>query len=89
MIQMSDFLARIAAPTSRRAVRWQRVLHGLAPLTVAGGAAGCANDVVMRDPRTGMTETCQESVRGLNPWSQTVGCVADHVAQGWTRTSQE
>jgi len=61
----------------------------MALLTIAGAAAGCANDVVMRDPRTGMTETCQESARGLDPWSQTIGCVADHVAQGWTRTSQE
>jgi hypothetical protein len=50
---------------------------------------GCANDVVVKNPQTGATETCQESLHGLNPWSQTMGCVSEHVAQGWTVSGQE
>jgi hypothetical protein len=41
--------------------------------------------VTLNNPRSGATEVCRESLRGLNPWSQTMSCVADQVAQGWTR----
>jgi hypothetical protein len=52
-------------------------------------ASGCAHDVVVQNPLTGTTEVCRESLGGFDPWSQTTGCVADHVAQGWTRSDQE
>jgi uncharacterized protein YceK len=50
---------------------------------------GCATDVTMQNPRSGETATCRASLMGLNPWSQQDACVADHIAQGWRRTSQE
>jgi hypothetical protein len=51
--------------------------------------AGCASDVVMQNPRTGATDVCRESLHGLNPWSQTMACVAGHEAQGWVRVVRE
>jgi hypothetical protein len=54
-------------------------------IAAAGALAGCA-DIVMENPRTGMTERCP--VSGVNPWSQTMACVADHEAQGWIRVEQ-
>jgi hypothetical protein len=51
-------------------------------------ATGCAHDAVVQNPHTGATEICRESLGGLNPWSQTSACVADHIAQGWTRPDQ-
>jgi hypothetical protein len=50
---------------------------------------GCASDVVMQNPRTGETAPCRASLMGLNPWSQQDACIADHIAQGWRRTSRE
>jgi len=52
--------------------------------------AACAsdNDVAMQDPRTGETTTCRQSFFGLDPWSQTYVCVAQHAAQGWVTTSK-
>jgi hypothetical protein len=64
------------------------VLLSLVAIAVGSVLAGCADDVVMQNPRTGMSEVCQQSLRGLNPWSQTMACVANHEAKGWIRTSQ-
>ena len=50
---------------------------------------GCGSNVVMQNPRTGATNVCRDSLRGLNPWSQTMACVADHEAQGWVRVVRE
>ena len=50
---------------------------------------GCAADIVMVNPRTGEAAICRESLRGLNPWSQQDACIADHIAQGWSRASTE
>ena len=61
------------------------MLRYVALIVVAGVSTGCAGDVVMQNPRTGMTQICKESLRGLNPWSQTMACVANYEAQGWTR----
>ncbi len=55
-------------------------------LIIGCSLAGCASDrdVVMQDPRSGETTTCQHSAPlGLDPWSQTYACVAQHAAQGW------
>jgi hypothetical protein len=65
------------------------MLRHLALMIVASLSAGCADDVVMRNPQTGMTETCRESMSGFNPWSQKMACVAGHEAQGWTLVSGE
>src|SRR5262249_35184395 len=45
--------------------------------------AGCAQHVVMLNPRTGETTTCGTSP--LNPWSQQEACVGEHITQGWRR----
>jgi hypothetical protein len=70
-------------------LQWNRALRYSALITVAAFSAGCSNDVVMQNPRTGMTEICQESQRGLDPWSQKMACVASHEAQGWIRVDRE
>lgn len=79
----------VAARPDRKPVRSAPILRYLILIVVTGIAAGCADDVVMKNPRTGMTETCQQSLHGLDPWSQTMACVASHEAQGWTRVDQE
>ena len=43
----------------------------------------------MKNPQTGLTETCHESVRGFDPWSQKMACVASHEAQGWIKVGRE
>jgi hypothetical protein len=79
-----------AAPRSERnLVRWTPTLRYVTLIVVAGVSTGCADDVVMQNHRTGMTQICKESLRGLNPWSQTMACVANYEAQGWTRANQE
>ena len=56
---------------------------------VLGTAAlgGCVGDVTMREPLTGATETCTESLHGFDPWSQKDSCVAKHIAEGWVRVT--
>jgi hypothetical protein len=66
--------------TSRR-----RLARYGALIFLAGLLAGCVEDVTMRDPQTGRTEICPQSLRGLDPWSQTMSCVANHEAEGWVR----
>ena len=61
----------------------------LAVVVLGGLAAGCADDAVMKNPRTGVTEICRESFYGLNPWSQKMACVGNHEAQGWVRLNPE
>src|ERR1700722_9656442 len=59
-----------------------------AALTVlACSIAGCANDVLMQNPRTGETATCAQSLAGWDPWSQTYACAAAKAEQGWTISS--
>lgn len=68
-----------------RLKRRTRVLRCVALSVVAAVSTGCADDVVMENPRTGITEICRESLSGFNPWSQTMACVGNHEAQGWIR----
>jgi hypothetical protein len=70
-------------------MRWTPVLRCGILIVVATISTGCANDVVMQNPRTGMTEVCPESLRGLDPWSQKMACVANHEAEGWVRVDRE
>jgi hypothetical protein len=46
--------------------------------------AGCAEPVMVQNPRTGEMLTCKTPGSEWNPWSQADACVADHLAQGWT-----
>jgi hypothetical protein len=78
-----------AACSRRKFGRWPPLLRYVVLVVVAGVSTGCADDVVMKNPRTGMAEICQESLRGLNPWSQTMACVASREAQGWIKASQQ
>ncbi len=66
-----------------------RPLRYLTLIVAACVLTGCATDVAMQNPRTGDTATCRASLWGLNPWSQQDSCIADHIAQGWRRTSTE
>ena len=50
--------------------------------------AGCADDIVMQNPRTGETATCAQSFAGSDPWSQTYACAAARAEQGWVVTGQ-
>ena len=65
------------------------MLRYLALMFVVSVSTGCADDVVMANPSTGMTQICQENLGGLNPWSQTMACVGNYEAQGWTRANQQ
>ena len=58
-------------------------------IVVASVLTGCASDVHVLDPRTGETAVCPASAMGLNPWSQQDACVAEHLAQGWTRAAHD
>ncbi len=64
-------------------------MRHLALIVAAWFLTGCAADVVMHNPRTGETATCNASLMGLNPWSQQDACIAGHIAQGWRRTNHE
>jgi hypothetical protein len=66
---------------------WKAMLRYVVLMGAAIALAGCADDVVMRNGLTGKTETCEDILRGFNPWSQTMACVANHEAQGWTRSN--
>lgn len=79
----------IVADCDRAPVWWPLIPRCLVLILAAGVSAGCAGDVVMQNPRTGQTETCQESLHGFDPWSQTMACVETHEAQGWTRVDRE
>lgn len=70
-------------------IRWTAIVRYAVLVAVGCLATGCAQDVMVLNPRTGTTEVCRQSLAGLDPWSQTEGCVADHIAQGWTRSDQE
>ena len=67
-----------------------RLLRYLILMAATCWLTACASDtdVAMQDPRTGDTTTCGQSFLGLNPWSQTQACVAQHAAQGWVTTSK-
>ena len=85
----SHFFEDAAPRSDGNLVGQTRMLRYLALIVVVGVSAGCADDVVMTNPRTGMTQICQESLGGLNPWSQTMACVGNYEAQGWTRANQQ
>jgi len=69
-------------------VKSRRMLARYGALTfLTGLLAGCADDVTLRDPQTGRTEICPQSQQGLDPWSQTMSCIANHEAEGWVRVS--
>jgi hypothetical protein len=46
--------------------------------------AGCAEPVIVQNPRTGETVTCSTAMSEWDPWSQSDACTASHIAQGWT-----
>jgi len=54
-------------------------------VVAAALVSGCAADVVLRNPRTGETATCEASLAGFNPWSQQDACIGEHIAGGWVR----
>jgi hypothetical protein len=85
----SYFSRSAAALSDRDLTRRARILRYAVVIVVACVSTGCADDVVMENPRTGMSAVCQQSLRGLNPWSQTMACVSSHEAQGWIRSGQE
>ena len=60
-------------------------LRYLLMIVMACVMTGCAADVVMRNPRTDETVTCEASFKGLNPWSQQETCIADYIERGWIR----
>lgn len=83
------FSNRAAARPGRGHACRAPILRGVILIGIAGASTGCAYDVMLQNPQAGTTEVCRESLGGLNPWSQTTGCVAEHVAQGWTRAGQD
>lgn len=83
-----NFTRGPAAKPDRRPIPWAAMRY-MVLIVVTCVSTGCADDVVMKNPQTGQTETCHESLRGLDPWSQSMACVADHEAQGWTRAGQQ
>jgi hypothetical protein len=83
------FTSAAVARPSWQSLRWASMLRYVVLIVAGGVSAGCGHDVVLENPHTGTIEVCRESPGGLNPWSQTTACVADHVAQGWTRIGQE
>jgi len=68
---------------ARRRKARSGVLGCLVVIMAVGVVTGCARDVVMLNPRTGETTTCDASP--LNPWSQQEACVGDYIANGWRR----
>jgi hypothetical protein len=47
---------------------------------------GCAAATV-ENPQTGEKLSCSEGALDISPWSQSEGCVANHIAQGWVIAS--
>jgi hypothetical protein len=60
----------------------------MALILAACALAACADDVVMKNPKTGETTTCPGTPGGVNPWSQNYACAAAHAAQGWRTISE-
>jgi hypothetical protein len=87
-MKSNAYLCDSGTTRSGRRFAGRMLLHYVVIALATGVSTGCADDVVMTNPRTGMTEICQESLRGFNPWSQTMACAANHEAQGWIRVSQ-
>jgi hypothetical protein len=46
--------------------------------------AGCADPVVVQNPKSGEKLLCKTPASEWNPWSQDDACVAEHIAEGWT-----
>jgi hypothetical protein len=83
-INVSDHNAVVCSAFQWRAIRRYGTL-----IAAAGFLAGCAGNVTMQNPQTGATTICPGSHREFDPWSQTMACVADYEAQGWTRANPE
>ena len=66
-------------------------MRHLTLILAAAVLSACASDrdVQMQDPRTGETATCAGHTLGVDPWSQTYACVAQHSMQGWVVTGKE
>ncbi len=79
--------ARDSSGWIRNAAPWS--VRVLLLISAAGALTCCAGDVAMNDPRSGTTEICRQNLLGLNPWSDTMACVAGHEAEGWTRVGQK
>jgi hypothetical protein len=77
------------APAAQSIWRWTPVLRYAALIAACGVLTSCGHDVALEDPHSGKIEVCREGRSGLNPWSQTMSCVGDHVAQGWRISGQE
>jgi hypothetical protein len=73
----------------RQLVRRSLTVRHAVLIAVGCVATGCSHAVVVENLRTGATLVCRENVGGINPWSQTMGCVAEHVAQGWSSFERE
>jgi hypothetical protein len=52
-------------------------------LVALGLLSACADDLALRNPRTGETAVCPQSLAGLDPWSQTYACATAYATQGW------
>jgi len=89
MKQNGPFSNRTATCSSSCLACRTPIRRGAILIITAGVLAACAHDVAVQNPQTGTAEVCHASPGGFNPWSQTTGCVADHVTQGWTISSQE
>jgi hypothetical protein len=89
MTSNTCFTWTATAGLDRQRVRWTPIVRYVALAVVACVSAGCTDDVAMQNPQTGKTEICRESLRGFNPWSQSMACVANHEAEGWTKASSE
>jgi hypothetical protein len=79
---------RLWIAATHRPLRWRAVLR-LVVMLAPGLVGGCSEEVALREPVTGRTEICRDGSHGLNPWSQTLSCIADHEAQGWVRVGQD
>jgi hypothetical protein len=78
-------LRRVVADFGRRSLPRYAL-----PIVAISFLTGCnGGDVTMQNPHTGATVVCPGRYRELNPWSQTMACVANYEAQGWTRAGAE
>ncbi len=76
--------ARSGAEVPRSSPK-EETLRYLVLIVMASVMTGCASDVVLRNPRTGETVTCEASLKGLNPWSQHETCIGGYIERGWIR----
>jgi hypothetical protein len=72
MTPNSHFCEDAARRSDRNLVRWTPLLRYVALIAVVDVSTSCADDVVIQNPRTGMTQICQRAcralTRGRRPW---------------------